>query len=186
MRLSDHLPIFAFIGGDRDGVHVQEWSRKRRLVNERRIRGFAEKLEGWSFDEVRAMGVEANVARFRNSFRDLYNEAFPWVEDKRRKRDVEKPWLDDAEFKGLVEEKGVLYSRKLKGRASRAEEGRLVEVSREVNRMRGRLKREYFAQRLEGIKGDLRATWEVLGEVLRGHKGKGGQCVVTLRKMGCQ
>ena len=77
-------------------------------MNEGRICRFAEKLAAWSFDEVRAMGVEANVARFRNSFRDLYDESFPWVEVKRRRRDEEKPWLDDVEFKELVEEKGRL------------------------------------------------------------------------------
>ena len=142
-------------------------------MNEGRIRRFAGRLEDWAFDEVRAMGVEANVARFRNSFRDMYDEGFPWVEDKRKRRDVEKPWLDDVEFKGLVEEKGRLYSGKLKGRLGEDEQQRLVEISREVNRLRRRLKREYFEQRLEGIKGDLRATWEVLGEVLRGRKGKG-------------
>ena len=49
---------------------------------------------------------------------------------------------------------------------------RLVEVSREVNRMRRRLKREYFDQRMGEIEGDLRATWGVLGEVLRGRKGR--------------
>ena len=38
-------------------------------------------------------------SRFRNEFRDLYDEAFPWVEVKRKRRDEEKPWLDDGEFK---------------------------------------------------------------------------------------
>ena len=53
------------------------------------------------------------------------------------------------------------------------EEGlRLAEVTKEVNRMRGRLKKEYFDQRLDGAIGDLRATWEVLGEVLRGRRGR--------------
>ena len=82
---------------------------------EGRVRRFAEVLDGWVFDEVRALGVEANVGRFRNEFRDLYDEAFPWVEDKRSRRDVEKPWLDDPGFKELVGEKGELYSRKLRG-----------------------------------------------------------------------
>ena len=40
--------------------------------------------------------------------------------------------------------------------------------------MRRRLKREYFDQRLGEIVGDLRATWGVLGEVLRGRRGKEG------------
>ena len=174
VRVSDHLPIFAFIGGNREEERVLGVSRRRRLVNEGRIQRFAEQLEGWSFDEVRVMGVEANVAEFRNTFRDMYDGMFPWVEDKRKRRDVEKPWLDDGEFKELVEEKAGLYSRKLKGVLGEEGRQRLVEVSREVNNMRRRLKREYFDQRLEGIKGDLRGTWEVLGEVLRGRKGKGG------------
>ena len=48
------------------------------------------------------------------------------MEDRRKRRDVEKPWLDDAEFKGLVEEKGSLYSRKLRGRLGEGEGQRLV------------------------------------------------------------
>ena len=141
-------------------------------------------LGTWSFDEVRALGVEANVAVFRNSFRDMYDEAFQWAEDKRRRRDVEKPWLDDLEFKGLVEEKGRLYSRKIKGLIEEGEGQRLVEVSKEVNKMRRRLKKEYFDQRMGEIRGDLKATWEVLGEVLRGRKGKGGLCVGISSGMG--
>ena len=127
-------------------------------MNEGRIVRFRERLAAWSFDEVRALGVEANVAVFRNTFRDMYEEAFPWVEDKRRKRDVEKLWLDDPEFKGLVEEKGQLYSRKLKGLLDEEEERRLVEVNGHVNRLRRRLKRGYFDRRFAEISGDLRAT----------------------------
>ena len=97
---------------------------------------------------------------------------------------MEKPWLDDLEFKGLVEEKSVLYSRKLKGRAGIEEERRLVEVSKEVNRMRRRLKREYFDRRMGEIAGDLRATWEVLGEVLKGRKGRAGSVCGYFEKEG--
>ena len=50
--------------------------------------------------------------------------------------------------------------------------------------MRKRLKRDYFNQRLEGIKGDLRATWEVLGEVLRGRKGREGSSCCYFEKGG--
>ena len=175
VRVSDHLPVFAFVGGTREEERSQGGVRgKRRLVNEGRIRTFAEKLGAWSFDEVRAMGTEGNVARFRNEFRDLYDESFPLVEVKRKRRDEEKPWLDNAEFKGLVAEKGELYSRKVKGTLREGEGQRLVGVCREVNKMRRRLKREYFGQRLGEIAGDLRATWGVLGEVLRGRRGREG------------
>ena len=148
VRISDHLPIFAFIGGAAEVEGGRKVGQRRRLVNEGRIARFAERLEGLSFDEERALGMEANVARFRNSFRDLYDESFPWVEDKRSKRDEEKPWLDDVEFKELVREKGRLYSRKVKGLLGEGEEERLVKVNKEANNMRRKLKREYFDQRL--------------------------------------
>ena len=80
VRISDHLPVFAFVGGSVEVGGAQKEGGRRRLVNEGRIARFAEVLGSWSFDEVRALGVEENVARFRNSFRDMYDEAFPWVE----------------------------------------------------------------------------------------------------------
>ena len=169
---------------EREVEHEEDQRRRRRLVNEGRIGRFAERLGAWSYDEVRALGVEGNVAEFRNAFHDMYDEAFPWVEDKRKRRDVEKPWLDDVGFKELVEEKGRLYSGKIRGTLGQEDRESLVEVSREVNRMRRRLKREYFDQRMGEIGGDLRATWGVLGEVLRGRSGKGGSVCRYFRQEG--
>ena len=55
VRVSDHLPIFAFVGGRRegDGGTEEGCKRRRRLVNEGRIRRFAEELGAWSFDPRR-------------------------------------------------------------------------------------------------------------------------------------
>ena len=49
-----------------------------------------------------------------------------------------------------------------------------MEVNREVNWLRRKLKRGYFDRRMGEISEDLRATWEVLGEVLRGKRGRTG------------
>ena len=178
VRISDHLPVYAFIGGKREVEGAGGVRGKRRLVNERRIERFAEELDGFHFDVERALGVEGNVARFRNGFRDLYDAAFPWVESKKKRKDIEKPWLDDDDFKELVREKGDLYSRKVRGTLDLRGLARLAEVTKEVNRMRQRLKRAYFSQRMEEIQGDLRATWEVLNELLRGRSRQdgGGTC----------
>ena len=51
---------------------------------------------------------------------------------KGRKRDVEKPWLDDVDFKELVSEKVELYSRKIRHKLREGEEGRLTKVTKEV------------------------------------------------------
>ena len=53
-------------------------------------------------DETRALGAETNVAKFRNEFRDLNDKSFPWAKRKQNKRDEEKPWLDEPDFKELV------------------------------------------------------------------------------------
>ena len=76
---------------------------------------FAERLEVWIFDKMRVLGMEANVGRFWNEFRNMYDEVFPWVEEKRERKDVEKQWLDNVELEGLEEEKGWLYSGKFNG-----------------------------------------------------------------------
>ena len=132
VRLSDHLPVFSFIGGPTEiGVKPNRVTNKR-VVNERRIVSFAEDLEGWCFDVQHSLGPEGNVAQFRNSFRDMYNLAFPVVRKKGSKKDVEKPWLDDDEFKALVAEKGKLYSLKLGGNLTEQMEERLKEVTKEV------------------------------------------------------
>ena len=57
--------------------------------------------------------MKANVAALRNSFCDMCEGAFLWVEDKRKRKDIEKLWLDNLQLKGLTEEKGQFYSRKL-------------------------------------------------------------------------
>ena len=80
------------------------------------------------------------MARFRNEFRDLYDGAFPWVKKKKSEKDEQKPWLDDDEFKILLEEKGELYSKKVKGKLDPAGTERLAALCKEVNRARQRLK----------------------------------------------
>jgi hypothetical protein len=43
------------------------------------------------FRELRALTVEDNAAQFRNEFRDMYNVAFPVVEDKKKQKERDKP-----------------------------------------------------------------------------------------------
>jgi hypothetical protein len=149
---------------------------QRSRVTKERMTNFALILESWDRRELRAVGVEGNVARFRNEFRDVYNEVFPLIEDERKTK--EKPWLNDPQFKVMFKEKGELFSRKVKGREQEGDRERLAEVAREVNKTRQRLRRAHFSQRLEGVMGDAKATWEVLGEVLGGgrRKSKGAAC----------
>ena len=58
--------------------------------------------------------------------------AFPVAKGRKKKRDMEKPWLDDVDFKELVREKGELYSRKIRRKLREGEEGRLTEVTKKV------------------------------------------------------
>ena len=109
VRLSDHLPTYAFVGGNREGGIMGGTRGKRRQINDRRIERFAQELKTWYFDIEWALGVEGNVARFRNEFRDLYDTVFPWVESKKNKKDLEKPWLDDDDFRAGARERGSVF-----------------------------------------------------------------------------
>jgi hypothetical protein len=109
---------------------------QRRRVKEERMVDFALILELWDWRELRSVGVEDNMARFRNEFRDVCNEVFPLTEDKRKPKDKEKPWLDDPQFKAMVRENGELFSRKVKGREQEGDQEKLAEVTTEVNKTR--------------------------------------------------
>jgi hypothetical protein len=116
----------------------------------------------------------------------MYNVAFPVVEDRRKQKDREKPWLDDPEFKVIVREKGELYTRKVKRQEREGDWERLAEVTKKVNRTRQRLRRTYFSQRLEDrwvMPGPPGRSWESVG----GRKKKGvswGAGFFRRKKMG--
>ena len=147
---------------------------RRRLVNQERVRAFARKLGEWDWRALRSMNAKENASRFGNELRDLYYASFPEVDCKKEKRDVEKPWLDDPNFKQLVGEKDDLNSRRRRGRLSEEGEARYGEVCREVNDARRWLRRTYFDQRVREAEGDARASWEVLREVIGRGKGRKG------------
>ena len=69
-------------------MRQREQKVKKRKVTEQRISMFADALENWSFDEERAKGVEYNIGKFRNEFRNMYDENFQWVESKKKKREI--------------------------------------------------------------------------------------------------
>ena len=82
VRVSDHLPIFAFSGGwgGTEGCVMGRGAPKdslaRKVVIGGRIRQFLRKLEEWDWREVKAIGVWDNVAQFRNGFWDIYEGSF--------------------------------------------------------------------------------------------------------------
>ena len=46
-----------------------------------------------------------DAIRFRNEFRDGYNECFPQRKIRIKKIDIRKPWLDNDSLKGKIKEK---------------------------------------------------------------------------------
>ena len=133
VRVSDNLPVFAFVGGYWGADGALGEGGRRKLVNEGRIARFARALDAWSFNKVWELGVEGNVAIFQNSFQDTYDVAFSLVGGKKSRRDERKPgWV----MRKLMRKKGELYSRKVKGLLDKEGQGRLVNVYRELNARR--------------------------------------------------
>ena len=59
--------MYSFIGGRGQGGKDKQQGNQgwHRVVNEGRILRFAEELDKWTFDEARAQGIEANIAKFQ-------------------------------------------------------------------------------------------------------------------------
>ena len=67
--ISDHLPIYVFVGGAGSAREEEggRWGR-RRLVNQERVRAFAQKLVEWDWRGLRSLTAEENAACFKNEF----------------------------------------------------------------------------------------------------------------------
>jgi hypothetical protein len=172
--ISDHLPVFAFIGNS--GLHHQhgpQFTMKREMGRESKIR-FREMLKGWDY-APHSDSASHESDQFRNEFRDIYNVCFPLVRKRVRKIDLLKPWLCDDAFLSKVREKNQLFSRHLKGGLNQTDTERLGGLRSEVNRLRRDLKRSYFARRLEEVMEDSRRAWEVIHEFIE----KPGKSVIS-------
>ena len=126
VRVLDHLPVYAFVGGV-GGMREEERGclGSSRVVNQEMVEAFVQKLVEWDWRVLQSLSADENVARFRNEFRGLYYGSFPVANCRKWKKNLEKSWLDDLDFKQLLEEKGDLYSRKLWGQVM--EEGGQIE-----------------------------------------------------------
>jgi hypothetical protein len=70
VRVSDHLPIFAMVGGPGGGGQVEgAGQNQKRAVNESRMVDFAIALDSWDLRELQAFSAVDNAARFWNKFR---------------------------------------------------------------------------------------------------------------------
>ena len=79
--ISDHLPIYAFVGGAGSAREEEAGCLgRRRLVNQERVRAFARKLVEWDWRALRSMNAKENASRFGNELRDLYYASFPEVD----------------------------------------------------------------------------------------------------------
>jgi hypothetical protein len=116
-----------------------------------------------------------DVERFRNEFRDGYNECFPQKKVKIRKIDIRKPWLDDDSLKGKVKERNQLYALNLKTTVGLRpnEANQLRFLTTEVGHLRKSLKKEFFVKELSGAVKNSRA-----GKV-------GKQCASSCRTYSC-
>ena len=167
--ISDHFPIFAFLG---EAAAIPKDDRQfslRRVVN----RENKERFKKWVYNWGRgfALGGESvaeDAARFRNEFRDGYNECFPQKRVRLRGIDIRKPWLCDEDFLGKVKEKNRLYAAQFKhpGGLGEAEQARLALLTKEVNHLRRDLKRCFFARKLSESGKNSRAAWRVLHDFI--------------------
>ena len=76
--ISDHFPVFAFLGGT--GVSPQEGPRYalRRVIGDQGKEKFRLWVKQWGDSFApRADSVAMDAARFRNELRDEYNKCFP-------------------------------------------------------------------------------------------------------------
>ena len=102
---------------------------------------------------------------FLSKYTELYNASFPLKKIKVKNYSVSKPWLSKG-FSISIKRENVLYKRYLINSTLEHE----LSYKRYKNKLNHSLriaKSLYYAKKLQKVKSNTKATWQVLNEVIK-------------------
>ena len=131
---------------------VENQEKFARLLRER----------NWS-DALSSEDPQSAYSLFSQGYIDMYNECFPLRTVKSGYK-TRKPWLSEG-LKKSIERKNKLYHRKQK---TKNPEHEIIykKYRNKLNKLMSIVEREYYENRLQEIKQNLKASWRILKEIL--------------------
>ena len=170
--ISDHLPVFSICFDENNSnQNPNDFTAAFRDKNKKKQLKFKEKLESVNSSQLDGYDdPNKSYKSFLSKYTELYNASFPLKKIKVKNYSVCKPWLSRGILKS-IKRKNVLYKRYLINSTLEHE----LSYKRYKNKLNHSLriaKSLYYAKKLENVKSNTKATWQVLKEVINKKRSK--------------
>ena len=173
-EISDHFPIFSdIVGGCNSAPTSGLIYYNKRIVNNQCKANFANELSEMSWGDILCCNdVNMVYELFTEKISGLFNKCFPIVQRKRKKLDVDKPYINN-DLKVLIKQKHKLQ--KLYYRWPVSYEKEFKSIRNLVNKKLRLAKKKYIGDKLNSA-GSTKNIWKILNEI-SGRKKTGDNCI---------
>lgn len=164
MDISDHFPVFFFIGPNMGIDDLPPQPHFFRKVNTHTIEHFRELVQSLDWEIIYQVS-DANTACnvFLQSIGECYDAAFPLKLSSKRAKRVRKPWVDLDLYK-RIKKKNSMFHNFIKTRDP--------EIRKAYKRFRNKLqsdlkraKREYYERLFFHIRDQPKKIWDTVNEI---------------------
>ena len=164
--ISDHFGSF-YIAHTKHLTHASDTTLFRRKYSQRNIDKFVNDLDLTDFTDVTHLDCPNEAYNvFIDKFNTSFEEAFPATKcnHSTRRRKIHQPWITTG-FKVSVNTKSTLY-RKYKQNPTDRNTQKYKTYNCIFNRVKRKLKCDYYAHKIEQYKSDTKSLWAFLNQTI--------------------
>lgn len=170
--ISDHLPVFTLVYHDTNILpeHLSKIKITRRQINNLNKAKFKTELNSidW-FELYKHTDPDKAYEYFLSTYNKAYEQCFPFETLSRKKSQfLSKPWISKG-LQNSIKLKNKLYKKYLK-KPNPFNENKYKNYKNKLNHSLKLSKKNYYQNKLETIKTDLKAVWKLLNEVINRRK----------------
>ena len=168
-HISDHLPVFAFVGSVRLGNSSKQKEKltfKHRSLTEQSLNRIKLKLSELNWDSLHEMTVENAYSFISTTITDILDHEAPYKQTTiKPKYIIREKWMT----KGLLTSSlnlDKLYRKATRVKKTSITHQSFIKYRNLFNTLKRKAKRKYYRDMLLEYKNDIRQTWKILKNVL--------------------
>jgi hypothetical protein len=166
--VADHLPIVAHVNTFA-GKNRNTCSSYKRLYTAENIAKFIEELKSTNWDDfvydTDTIDVNIAFALFNQNIQAVFNKCFPLTKiDHNSKKTPRKPWITSGLINSCITKEK--WYKKYAKTPNEHNKSAYTKYRNKLNAVLRTTEREYYANRLQNYKTNLRRTWQVIRELI--------------------
>ena len=163
--ISDHYPVYSISDTDLT-ISNSVTSKGKRKIHEENIVHFLQLLRStqWPIDVYNSVHVDTSFDSFTHCFSNMYDVCFPVSSISTKFKRINKPWFSN-EIRKLSIKKCRMYKMYVKN-PSEYRKNAYKQIRNKVTNMIILAKKQYYTNRLNNSKGQMKKTWDVINHAM--------------------